>query len=453
MEKEENTQLLLVINEYLKMNPDITSQEIVELEKQKNIIVSQKSVIEAMGKIKQMRYSKPILEDVYRISKKWFHLKNTNRLDVVLAVAFSQKMIGTPLWLIVVAPSGDMKSEQLRALDDDGLTTKIVQKFTDKTLVNGFQNKTEHPDLAPKLKDKIMLILDMADILQLRPEIKGQIWAQLRDLYDGNASSQSGTGADIYYTDLRVTFLAGSTPAIDEQILIHQSLGTRELLYRPSEIINIENLMFKAWNNEFYQIEMREEFKIVIQNFIRELQIRPIEVSNYARDKIMFLARYLAYMRSSAPTDSYTGDLRGEVVPELPTRCLQQLKRLFICLMNLDPEYSEEKALEIIKEVVLSSIDKTRAKVLDFIIKSNEEMTTSMIAERLKMGKKSVRTECNILWYLNVIDRRLEENTNNWGQTFIVGEFWKACEDNIFVKTLRNQNKEFNQETLLRNIA
>lgn len=270
-----NQRMLDIVNAYLSVNSKITAEEIIEIEKNNGCLLLQASVQEAMYEIRKQK--EVSLQDLYDVYKKWFHINDTHRLDVILAIALSRQMEGTPLWLIMVSNSGDMKSEQLNALDDE-VTTKIVHKFTDKTLVNGYKDKNEFPDLAPKLNGKIMLIPDMAEILQLNPNIKNEVWGQLRNLYDGFAGVQTGMGTDVQYKNLRVTLIGGSTPAIDDQILIHQSLGTRELFYRPKEIADINELMQRVWKNEESEKIMRNEIREITHQFLRGKNPKKIEI-------------------------------------------------------------------------------------------------------------------------------------------------------------------------------
>ena len=148
------------------------------------------------------------IEEYRAVWHKYFHIPDDTRLDVPLAVYLSREMKGTPLWLIIVSNSGDMKTEQLLSLEDDGilfdektgleqckirkededLETKTMHRFTSKTLVSGYINAE---DLAPKLKNKVLLFLDFAELLNLHPAEKIQVWSQLRNLYDGRAGSQS----------------------------------------------------------------------------------------------------------------------------------------------------------------------------------------------------------------------------------------------------------------------
>jgi hypothetical protein len=267
----------------------------------------------------------------------------------------------------------------------------------------------------------------MAEILQLHPNIKTQVWSQLRNLYDGYAGVQSGMGTDVQYKGLRVGLIAASTPAIDDQILIHQSLGTRELIYRPKQAVDVSALMEKVWKNEEAEKEMRQEIKIACINFLKSVEIRKIEIPEYVENEIKRLAKWVCNMRASASTDSYTGELRNDVIPEKPTRVLKQFKRLYICLKSLDPDYSDDKALEIIKEAAESSADQLRVKVLKQL-QVDDSLTTSQVAEKLRIGKKAAKTELSVLWNLKLIERYVEEDINRFGSTYIVKEEWRVNE-------------------------
>lgn len=386
------------------------------------------------------------LADIHTTYKKWFHIEDINRIDLILAVALSRKIKGTPIWLIIISNSGDMKSEQILALDDSQtqayaegtITTKLIHRFTPRTLVTGDRNT---PDLAPKLDDKILLIPDMAQLLTLHPNDKAAIWAQLRDLFDGYAGMQSGLGKDAEYRDIHVTLIAGATPAIDDQILIHQSLGTRELLYRPKEIINKEMLMEKVWDNESVEDKMHKEIRIKTQLFLLSHDINPIEISKEVAKKIKYYAQYLAVLRASGSIDSYSGELRSLVYPEQPTRALKQLKKLYFCLMSLDEKYSSDQALEIVKEVVESSIDPIRKMILSKLLEKDSDVSTNEIANELRIGQKTAKSELAILWNLKLVNMHEEEISNGYGNVTRTKNLWSANRNHSIIKGLMSPHQ------------
>lgn len=376
------------------------------------------------------------LNDVYTIYQKWISIQNTIRIDIGLALRLISRIHGTKVWLIIVGPSGDWKTEQLIALTDGEKETKVIHQMSSKTLVNGFKDKKKYPDLAPKLDNKMLMIYDMAQLLKLHPNEKAEVWAQLRDLYDGFAGKQSGQGLDISYKDLNVTLIGASTPAIDTQLLIHQDLGTRELIWRCYNAEKV-GLAGKAWDNEPFEELMREELKEVTNNFLRganydtEMVITP-EVKDFLEKQ----AIKLAYLRATAQTDSYSGELLNDVTPERPTRVLKQLKRVYIALKCLSWDYSDSRAYDVIKHLVSSSGNPLRYTIINLLNKSGT-VNTNKVAEKLKVGYKTAYRELNLLWNLGVIHRDMVEEAR--GGRIIEFHSWSINPDNYFIQNCMDE--------------
>ena len=139
-------------------------------------------------------------------------------------------------------------------------------------------------------------------------------------------------------------------------------------------------------------------------------------------------------MRSPAELDSYTNTLRNDVYPEEPTRIAKQLKRLYICLMSLDEEYSPKRALKILWHIGKSSSFPLRIKIYNLLLDTLREYSTSQISELLFIGKSTAQRELNVLWNLGLVSLRKQET--NFPDKFY--EYWKI-----------NQENKFNREMLL----
>lgn len=378
------------------------------------------------------------LEEVYKVYRKYFHVEDTKRIDIVLATALSRKLGGIPIWLILVGASGDMKSVQLNSIRDDD--TFVLHNLTSKTLVNGYKNKRQYPDLAPELDNKLVIIPDMAQILKLPPSEKGELWGQLRDLYDGLAGKISGMGSRARYEGLKVTLLAGSTPSIDGQILVHQDLGTRELIYRTTGSKKKRRVMAKCFENEEFEKEISQELRDVTSKFLKETYISREYLHPKILDTIMDMATYITFMRASADFDSYTHELRNQVYPEEPTRISKQLKRLYVCLTNLSNDYPHDRAIEILWHIAKSSAFPLRVKLFEFMLKSNgKEHSTSALSELLKIGKATAKREMSVFWNLGIVNCRKESiNSLYSDRTY---DYWSINKNHNFIKKLNN--KEF----------
>ncbi len=362
------------------------------------------------------------LQNLHRIYKENLHIEDTDRIDVVLATALSRKLEGIPLWLLLVGPSGDMKSVQLNAIRGDEVF--VLHNLTAKTLANGHKNKKEYPDLAPELNNKIVIIPDMSQILKLPPVDKAQVWAQLRDLYDGHAGKISGQGSRANYKDLKITLLGGSTPVIDGQILIHQDLGTRELIYRTKGSADKETLIERCFKNEEAEEKIKKLLQKTTTDFITKTEINRKTITPKTLKEIKAIAIFISLMRATAEFDNYTQELRNQVYPEEPTRIAKQLKRMYICLMSLEENYPESTALRILWHIAKSSAFPTRVKILALLIDTDGDLSTTKIAHRIKIGKSTVMRECSVLQNVGIIDCRNEPTTYPDKYYY----FWKAKE-------------------------
>lgn len=355
--------------------------------------------------------------------KTWF-------IDINLAVFLSHKIKdGPPIWLINVAGSGDGKSELLRSFRyfDE---VRIVHGLTSKTLVNGHGDKKKFPDLAPELDNKIILILDLAQILKLPPSEKGLVWGQLRDLYDGNAGKDSGMGSRAKYSDLHVSFIANSTTAIDSQLLIHQDLGTRELYWRMPGNKDKHKLMNKILENSKNKQEIREELNRLILKFAENLEPKQVDIPKAVFEEIKALSIYISNMRAQGEFD-YNNELRNDVMPEEPTRILEQLIKLYRCLMSLDKEYPSDRAMKILGHLGNSCCVPNRVKVFRFLKQMGvNEHSTSKVAEDCKIGKSTAKRELFILLNLDLARRNIEESENGR-----FTEKWSINPKSPFVRT------------------
>ena len=388
--------------------------------------------IELITKERFLSCKNPTLNDLYLVYKKWLYLEDTKRIDVVLATYLSRTLEGTPIWLIIVGNSGDGKTEQLMALKKCQ-DFHVEHSLTARTLVSGSPKVN---DLAPELDGKVVAIPDMAQILQLPPQDKGELWGQLRDLYDGFAGKSSGLGKRAKYSGLRITLLACSTPKIDSQILVHQDLGTRELIYRTEDTDDKKTMMDFALSNEEFEKEMKREMTEVTSEFLKDKQVLRRELTEDETRTIKNIALFVSTVRASAEVDSMTNELRNLVYPEQPTRIVKQLKRLFLCLTSLEKDYPPKRAFEILWHLAKSCAFPIRINIFEHFVREfintdiTKEFTTSRIANNLRIGKKTAQRDLNVLWNMEILEKREIEEGNRWQPT----DYWKLNLSNSFIQ-------------------
>lgn len=368
--------------------------------------------------------SSPTLEDVHNVLGTNFEIKDFRRVDVALAVALAQKERGIPLWVFFVGASGDGKSEFLRPISA-WKEAYIVDNFTKNTLISG-REVTE--DFVLKLNNHLVVTLDLANLSSKDAKEKKEIFAQLRNIYDGLGYRATGSGKVTQYEGLYFNWLAATTNAFDNQFIISQELGSRELLFRVhDEGVNEGDVLDKALDNENHLTEIRKKVAEVVVPFLDVRPFNSVPLSDNVRHKLKDYAQDLALMRAPGQFNSFDGDLHGDVTPEKPTRLVQQFKRLYCGLKSLDENYDDEQALSAIKRVALDSGDPYRRKVRDFMRASEEGelLTLSAVARGCKMGKRPTNERLHSLWSLGLVDKEVEEIKNNYDQVVRTNDKWR----------------------------
>ena len=337
-------------------------------------------------------------DKVIETYNKWFCLKDTFAIDIALATAITRNAKTVPLWIIMIAPSGAGKSELIRPLEDkkNPSTTEVMSKITPNTFLSG--RKGEYVDFAQTLENtpKLFLTYDFAQFAKLDAKDKAQVWAQLRDIYDGFIERKAGLGVFKKVDGLRVNWIICTTPIMDSELLVQQELGTRELIFRfEHEEINEEQLMNKVWDNSELVDEMRKELAFFVRSFIEKKEsagIKENSISDKTKKELMLIAKTISVLRAATESDTFSGELTNFVYKEMPTRILLQLKSLFIGLKNLDEKYSDGRALKAIQKVALSSIHPVRLRIIIELLHEGAVSTTK-IQKSLSIGYKTVVTQ------------------------------------------------------------
>lgn len=402
---EETTKLVVDWNK--KNNPPLQEKEVIKCIKSAYSRITNNNTKVIDNELEKTKYRS--LEDVYATIEKWLYITDRNRIDSILATVLSNQKKGTPVWLFIVGNSGDTKSELINSLTILPNTIRLDQ-LTKNTLASGL--KDAH-DLGSRLENKstILLFADLASLTSLNKDEKKIIWGQFRTLYDGDILKETGSDVSRVYTNCHVTIIAGTTPIIRNEINVHMQLGTREIMYdiTPEPEHNIDK-MKKAWENENYEKEMRTEIQDAIYGFILHHKLKEIQIPDEIQEFLYKEANRLALLRATAQTDYRYDELINPVNPEVPTRALKIFKRIYVALKSLDENYPDEKAKQIISHIVTSSGDKIRQHLIDiFEANPEKEYSIPQLQQIMKMGRSKIKSECEILWNMELITKVIKE--------------------------------------------
>ena len=157
------------------------------------------------------------LEETVAVFARWLHLPDLEPVYATLGAAAANYLPGTPVWLVLVSPPASGKTEILGSL---ALLPDVLQAatLTEASLLSG-SPKREHGKgakggLLRELGDFGLVILkDMGSLLSMRPDAKSEVFAALREIYDGSWTRYVGTdGGRTLHWNGKLGMLAGATP-------------------------------------------------------------------------------------------------------------------------------------------------------------------------------------------------------------------------------------------------
>ena len=292
---------------------------------------------------------KAALSEVYGLSDPY-------NLEVNLSTIATVQMPGDPLWFFQVGPPSGMKTEMLRWFgDEDRVYT--LSSLTSHSLITGLEKGR---DLLPELDGRVLIIKDFSTILEMRRESREEIFAQLRDSFDGYAENFYGTvGRKSFHSHFHL--VAAVTGAIERYYSAQSWLGQRFLMARVPEVDGFERALETSGGEE----SIRDRFRDLVRRFMNSIDLDGWRKVDASRVKELRPAiELVAKARTHVPRDS-SSTIRGYPEPEMTPRLAKQLRKLCIgrAMIHGRKEVTDED-LAFARRVVLDTIPSQRRRAM-----------------------------------------------------------------------------------------
>lgn len=342
--------------------------------------------------------------------RNWLAIEDDFPIGVVYATFLSNFIKGDPVWLNLIGASGSTKTEYLRSFMQSNLVFTI-STLTSHTLISGKKN-TE--DLMPQLDGKLLIIKDFTSILQSEKEEKKQLFAQLREAYDGYLEKGFGSGVGTKRYKAHFSILTACTPIIDQSTAVEQLLGERFLYLR---LTDHSGAVAKAFSNIGRDTEMRGFLQSVNYCYTRQLLNKHketlrnpdcIKAIDSIKDSLIQIAQATAMLRTQVAR-TYSDEIKVIPEAEVGTRLVKQLGKLALCLKLLQPKKEFNTIVKQIRRIASDTIPRRRIVVLDTLAKAEEDnegfLSTSKLATQCNLPTYSTRMELEDLTTLGFVDR------------------------------------------------
>jgi hypothetical protein len=368
-------------------------------------------------------------------------------IDVLMAVPVANKLDGDPLWLQIIAPSSQMKTELCSGFSDyEGAV--LLSSLTPRTLISGqITSDGSNPSLLPRLDGKLLVIKDFTGILSGRREDRAEIFGQLREIYDGKYSKSFGTGETISWEG-KIGMVLGVTPVIEKYWSHNQTLGERFLVYRLSgqSQESLRKVARKALNKAVGTKANRETFQWAANTFLSKFE-DDLDSSTtedpQMEEKLANLATFCANARTAVIRKSRDQNVALLPESEGPGRLAKQFKLLATGLAIVrEQDTIDDGVYEILKKVACDTTPQLRLKVLTNLYweKPDKWHRTREISMKVDVPFTTTKLQLEDLNLLGLVEKDLE------GSGEKAAYVWRASE---FMRSLANQSGIFERTVCL----
>lgn len=357
------------------------------------------------------------VSQIYESYTKWLKLEDTTVLDILFGSAIANRIPGDPVWLLLVAQSGGVKSELIMSLDD---VVNVVprESITANTLISGMSLAGGgDPSLIPRLNNRILTIKDLTVLMEEKEPVRKAILSQLRNAYDGKAHKELGNSILRIYKSV-FGIIAGVTPKIDIYAEGESAIGERFIRWRIPDALD-EKLICKrslrnTTNKQILRKELSQIAKAVLDYDFKNIP----SMSETLEDKVISLAQWTAMLRGTVERDKYSKDIVQEPMKELATRLTNEYYKLVLGIGMLHQKseisFSEYKSL---KHVAISTIPAKSKSLFELMYNKGNVRGWKIrdMVPRLKFSQGTIQRLVEDLTVLGALRKvGIEKIHNEW---------------------------------------
>lgn len=356
------------------------------------------------------------LAELHDTFRKWLgHDYDTDALDVVMATAAVERLDGDPLWLLLLSGSGNAKTETAQALAGIGATiTSTISSPGALLSATSRKERTEEATggLLRKMGARgVLVVKDVTSILSMSRDMRGEVLAALREVYDGRWARNVGTdGGQTLEWAGRLAVVGAVTTAWDRAHDVIASMGDRFVIVRMDSTTGRQTAGRRAIGNTGHEEQMRGELAAAVRHLMRSMDLTTVTMTDEETDVLLAAADVVTLARTGVEYD-YRGDVIDAHAPEMPTRFAKQLAQVVRGSVALGVD--RRRALALAIRCARDSMPPLRLAILDDVA-AHPDTPTREVRKRLGKPRATVDRQLQALNMLGVLDvREVDESWRN----------------------------------------
>jgi hypothetical protein len=337
-------------------------------------------------------------DQLLELIKANFAVRDTSQYEIVLAAATAHYVPGEPVWLRIYGPSRSGKTEILRAILEhpDATGLEVVTPAAIRGGLKGGHRVLE------RINGKLVITKDLAALSSAKSEARREVLGLLRNVKDGNLSSDFGTeaGGDSHL-DQSATFdwILATTDEGVQNRQVEDALGARFIDLRWMSGDRADAARRAAKNNPRL-CGIRDEIAhklCEIMDAVKSRQsLEPVAIR--VIPGISQLADIAAHARTPVAR-TYGNRIKYIPQPELGTELAQGLHRIAAGLELI----GVREPLPYIARLARDSIPFSRVLLLGALL--SEPRSLQGLAQDLKVAASTLQMELEDLQVLGLVDK------------------------------------------------
>ena len=368
------------------------------------------------------------IDEVIEVFERWLILKDRTPVYAVLgAVAANRLPGGDPVWLGLIAPPSSAKTEILNSLSK---LPNVVQasslspaSFLSATSKKDRDNEATGGLLAQIGDFGIIVLKDFTTLLSLRPEVNQEVFAVLREVFDGRYTRHVGTdGGRTLSWKGKVGLVFASTEAFDKHHSVISAMGDRYLLCR---IAPVEGQFERALDHAGEATErMRRELSEVVERLFAVRRTEPRPLSLEERGRISRICSLVVRLRASVDRHRYTTEIEVVHGAEGTGRLGLTLERLLAGLDTLGVD--RDVALNVVEKVAMDSMLPIRRRAYEYLRHNAHAAEIADIAENVRIPEKTLRRHLEDLVAQGLVRRIPAKKRSEFGYEESNADLWQV---------------------------
>lgn len=355
------------------------------------------------------------MADVEAVCRKWWGGEyDLDAIRFAAAIRAAHELEGDPVWGLLITGSGNTKTETMCALARTPRAWVESDITSAGALLSGTSKRERAKDcdggLLRKIGDNGVLILkDVTTILSKNKNVRDEVLAALREVYDGHYSRTVGTdGGKTLTWQGRVTFLGAVTTAWDEHHAVIQAFGDRFVTLRTDSRVNRLEITRNALRVVGRETEMRQEIAEALSGLIAGADPRRVTDLTEDETESLLRASNLVSLARTAVVRDFKGDVMDGHMPEMATRFAKQLAQIFRGGLAIGMD--RPRALRLALRVARDSLNPLRLQIIEDVA-THPGTKAYTVARRIDKPKTTVKREIEALHMLSVLTVAYQEES------------------------------------------